>query len=123
MLDEVLRFRERFLEAPAVLVHGDPWHTNLFAHEDGRLRALIDFDAARLAPPAADLRYALSLGPRFAENVFAAYAADGGDVNRAEIGRAQLLHAFEHIATVDPTTERHPRMIEWARTAAPLSRG
>lgn len=110
-------FAEAFAALPVVVVHGDPWHLNLFADARGDVSAVIDLDSSRLAPAASDLRYGLSWGPRFATHMLEAYGDVAPPVERELVERAQILHAFEHLASVHRESPRYPRMVEWALAA------
>lgn len=101
------------------VLHGDPHLHNLFAHTDGRLSGVIDFEGATVGDFHEDLMYLHSQGPRFAEIAMAAYEHEAGaSVDRDMVGRFHVRSAFEHFGWVRPEAPRFPRIVEWATGAA-----
>jgi aminoglycoside 2''-phosphotransferase len=74
---EIRRFRP-------TLRHGDLWYDHLLVDErSGRLLGVVDWEAAALGDPARDFAVQYHLGDEFAEATLAAYAAQGGDVDKS----------------------------------------
>lgn len=102
-----------------VASHGDPHLFNLFVDEaTGALRMLIDYDDARLAHRADDLRYLHSSGGPFARAALAAYAAvSGHPIDEPTVGRYHVVAALDHFAFVPPDAPRFPGIVDWTIAA------
>jgi aminoglycoside phosphotransferase (APT) family kinase protein len=93
----VARWRREAAQAepatlPRVPAHCDLNISNLLAAPDGRLLAVLDFDAARMAPRHMDFRKFWVVDAAFRDDVVAAYAAAGGAPPDEELlARAELL--------------------------------
>lgn len=122
LLEQALRSARTWLTrvpSDTVVVHGDPHLHNLAADaESGELLGIFDFDETACADRRHDLAYLHSNGLPFARVALRAYAEVGPPVDEREIGRFHVICALDHFSFVAPDSDRFPRIIDWATTAA-----
>ncbi len=101
------------------LTHGDLHLSNVAVDPDtGSLSGLFDFDAACLAHPYEDLKFAPSTGLPFARRMLRTYAeTTGGQTSLPLLYRFHLRAALTHFEHVSPNSDRFPEIIDWSRAA------
>jgi hypothetical protein len=95
------------------VIHADLHFFNLCVAADGTITGVFDVSDAGIDAAAQELSMLHSLGSRFVRIALDAY----GPMELADVRRAHLRNALDHVLSHGPGTPRHASIIAWASAA------